>query len=306
MVEANPEENDNDNLLSGLDRGDLSSGVYEGGFKTWECAIDLASLVADIDLDADLHVIELGAGSAIPSLAILRRALQTATTGSTPRHIHFTLCDYNDDVLRLATAPNVFLTAYEALKGDSNEAIVSYDDDQPPKELDLEDIDQDMIHHVFDKLAERRITFDFISGAWGQPFLQLLDTPPPQTRANSSSNNNNTENPPQTLILASETIYSPDSTRVFTDVLMHLLRAHPPHSESRIRTSTGEANSNRSKAWVASKKIYFGVGGGADDFARNVAEQAGGGSGGGGGKITTVLDVKDAGVGRVVLEVTAP
>ena len=36
---------DNDTLLSGLETGDLTKDVYEGGFKTWECSIDLATLL---------------------------------------------------------------------------------------------------------------------------------------------------------------------------------------------------------------------------------------------------------------------
>lgn len=35
------------NTLAGLSTGDdLTPGVYEGGFKTWECAIDLAQYLA--------------------------------------------------------------------------------------------------------------------------------------------------------------------------------------------------------------------------------------------------------------------
>lgn len=36
------ESNDNDKLISGLEKGDITPAVYEGGFKSWECAIDLA------------------------------------------------------------------------------------------------------------------------------------------------------------------------------------------------------------------------------------------------------------------------
>lgn len=35
------------NTLAGLSTGDdLTPGIYEGGFKTWECAIDLAQYLA--------------------------------------------------------------------------------------------------------------------------------------------------------------------------------------------------------------------------------------------------------------------
>lgn len=37
----------NDHVIDQLDKSDLRSGVYEGGFKTWECSLDLASLLLD-------------------------------------------------------------------------------------------------------------------------------------------------------------------------------------------------------------------------------------------------------------------
>lgn len=37
----------NDAVIDQLDTSDLRSGVYEGGFKTWECSQDLASLLLD-------------------------------------------------------------------------------------------------------------------------------------------------------------------------------------------------------------------------------------------------------------------
>ena len=37
----------NDAVIDQLNELDVSTGVYEGGFKTWECAIDLASLLLD-------------------------------------------------------------------------------------------------------------------------------------------------------------------------------------------------------------------------------------------------------------------
>ena len=41
------EGSENDEVIDQLDKSDLRSGVYEGGFKTWECALDLASLLLD-------------------------------------------------------------------------------------------------------------------------------------------------------------------------------------------------------------------------------------------------------------------
>lgn len=56
-------EQTNDELISGLDEGDIKPNFYEGGFKTWECALDLAKRVVAGDRQSEngeLHVIEVG------------------------------------------------------------------------------------------------------------------------------------------------------------------------------------------------------------------------------------------------------
>lgn len=62
---AEDSEQDNEELISGLEHGDLKPNFYEGGFKTWECAMDLAKRVvsdyAVVDVDENCHVIEVGA-----------------------------------------------------------------------------------------------------------------------------------------------------------------------------------------------------------------------------------------------------
>lgn len=55
----------NEELISGLEKGDITPNIYEGGFKTWECSVDLAKLVANENIlsnaDAgDRHIIEVG------------------------------------------------------------------------------------------------------------------------------------------------------------------------------------------------------------------------------------------------------
>lgn len=37
----------NDSTLHDLEDSDIRTGVYEGGFKTWECSVDLASILLD-------------------------------------------------------------------------------------------------------------------------------------------------------------------------------------------------------------------------------------------------------------------
>lgn len=38
---------DNEDVVDQIEKSDIRSGVYEGGFKTWECSQDLASLLLD-------------------------------------------------------------------------------------------------------------------------------------------------------------------------------------------------------------------------------------------------------------------
>lgn len=66
MAEDN-ENYDNAELIAGLEEGDLKPNFYEGGFKTWECALDLAKVAAGDspivdslnDAQADVHIIEV-------------------------------------------------------------------------------------------------------------------------------------------------------------------------------------------------------------------------------------------------------
>lgn len=71
MAEDDIDSNENAELISGLEMGDIQTSIYEGGFKTWECAIDLAKLLATQEGELfpgsdsgesempDIHVIEV-------------------------------------------------------------------------------------------------------------------------------------------------------------------------------------------------------------------------------------------------------
>lgn len=57
---------DNEELIAGIEKGDITPNFYEGGFKTWECALDLAKLSLNEDIlnessdsPADIHIIEV-------------------------------------------------------------------------------------------------------------------------------------------------------------------------------------------------------------------------------------------------------
>lgn len=60
------DETEAESLISNLEKSDLRTNVYEGGFKTWECSLDLARLLLDRGPRKDLddlcrvdHVIEV-------------------------------------------------------------------------------------------------------------------------------------------------------------------------------------------------------------------------------------------------------
>lgn len=101
------------NALSDADgsidgNSDVVKGRYEGGFKLWECSVDLAKHLlkhADVGDDDDddagvklrgARVLELGCGHGVPGIvAALKGAAQV------------TLCDYNPEVLSTLAVPNV-------------------------------------------------------------------------------------------------------------------------------------------------------------------------------------------------------
>lgn len=268
MAESDPSntEDGTGNLLSGLETGDLTSGIYEGGFKTWECAVDLAGFVNGALDDADarpIHVIELGAGSAVPALMLLSELLKERLCDKKHRQmgkVKFTLCDYNEDVLRLGTAMNIYLLATSAIQ--EEDGLDGYED-----EGDIY-VDEDDVEMVLNMFEDVDVQVEFVSGAWSQEFVQLVKRDDNMKDA-------------RLLLLASETIYSPDSLGVFSQTVLDLLKS----------------SKEEKRAYIAAKKVYFGVGGGVQEFEEEAGKL--------GGKLKTVLDVRSAGVGRVILEMSA-
>lgn len=169
--------------------------------------------------------------------------------------MHFTLSDYNIDVLRLVTIPNLLLSwAYLTILETTG---VPWN-----MESDL-DITSDLLESFVRDLQKRRIAVDGISGAWGRPFADAVGS---------------ICKPERRLVLASETIYSPASLASFTEVAMASLEG-----------------AQEATALVAAKRVYFGVGGGVDEFLSELE--------GRGGRATQVAEETTAGVSRVILEV---
>ncbi|THZ04073.1 hypothetical protein D6C95_03457 [Aureobasidium pullulans] len=233
MSEASA-ENDNDATLRDLEQTDLRTNVYEGGFKTWECSIDLSSLLLDRGPRKDIDelvrcdgVVELGAGSALPSLTLFQHALRNGIAQT------FTLTDYNSSVLRLVTLPNLILT----WAATTSPPLI---DLAAEPSGDLENIPA-LFPEFLASLAASHIQLSFISGPWGPTLASLI----PESAPDMGS-----------LILASETIYSPASTTAFVDLLINLL-----------------SRTKMAKAIVAAKRFYFGVGGSVDHLKEVCAEK---------------------------------
>jgi protein-histidine N-methyltransferase len=231
--------------LSGLSNSDISTNIYEGGYKTWECSLDLVKFLLDRGPRKDLddlvrvnHVIEMGCGTALPSLLLFQYALRNRIG------LYFTLTDYNADVLRLVTVPNLLLT-YVSTMG-VEEAPFSADEPNPlavsadgktnvrfaSGDLDVTPL---LVSKFKQALKDCGIILTLVSGSWlpTKTLLNLIPSAPDL----------------DTFILASETIYSPNSLVAFTEAMVELLK----------RVKSG-------KAVVAAKRVYFGVGGSVDGF----------------------------------------
>ena len=90
--------------LTESQNSDLISGVYEGGFKIWECAFDLVEYLAESGIQlSGMRVLELGCGAGLPGLFALKNGAEC---------VHFQ--DYNPEVIQFITIPNVLLNENES------------------------------------------------------------------------------------------------------------------------------------------------------------------------------------------------
>ncbi|KAF2402003.1 hypothetical protein EJ06DRAFT_508273 [Trichodelitschia bisporula] len=230
------DDNFESEVSNGLGDSDIRTNVYEGGFKSWECSFDLAKLLLDRGPRKDLddlcrvdHVVELGCGTAVPTLVLFHYAL----TESLP--IYFTLTDYNASVLRLVTLPNLLLTWASTLPATASP--FSADDPNPLLSEEQGDLNvtPELKAAFVSALTGQGLTLSFVAGSWSpaKPFLSLIPTSPEMN----------------ILVLASETIYSPEALSSFAEALIGILK--------QVRMA---------KAMIAAKRVYFGVGGSVDAF----------------------------------------
>lgn len=231
----------------------------------------------------------------MPSLAILAKLLTlplpSEEESQSQRRTHFTFADYNAAVLRLVTLPNIILTWHAVVSTTSTPSTNAdgRNDAQQPYNSHEEELDitPELVEQFQSDLARRGISISFISGSWSPTFVDLVFS-----GLLSGIRDAHAPRVTSTLILASETIYSPASLHAFSETLLDLLRRATSESVPEAGTKV------RSKAYVAAKKVYFGVGGGMDEFLavlKNIARDE--------VSVREVLDVTSGGVGRIVLEI---
>ncbi|KAJ1732935.1 hypothetical protein LPJ72_003135 [Coemansia sp. Benny D160-2] len=249
----------NDNNAS-----DVIKGVYEGGLKTWECSIDLLGYIVDNfeGLSAHLHgrrVLEIGCGTALPSLHILK---------SVPG-VSVTMQDYNKDVLELITIPNVLCNTILEPSGDSTlgdkshvdgdmetceihvdsrrmQMLFGKDADKIIGERDIPQLTDPEVQEADRKLLSRpslATQCEFIGGGWEEMEKEMCRLGRQHTFE---------------LIVTSETIYETSTYKQLHDLLACML-AKP-----------GADDSINGCSWpmvlVAAKSLYFGLTGSVLSF----------------------------------------
>ncbi|RYO91331.1 hypothetical protein DL766_001998 [Monosporascus sp. MC13-8B] len=192
-------------LEPGLGNHDVRTGIYEGGFKSWESSVDL---------------VKLGCGTALPSLALFQWALDSRT-GEPDTWLSFVLADYNPTVLQLVTLPNFILSW--ALHQQPHSPVLK---DAFSSECEL-DLSPEVLDAFVEFLSSRKISLHFISGGWSPEFVDLV-TSADATRTEAGSKQS-------TVIVGAETIYSPFALDAFTQTLFALM------TEEKARGNPSEA-----------------------------------------------------------------
>ncbi|KAJ2610726.1 hypothetical protein H4S08_003479 [Coemansia sp. RSA 1365] len=246
---------------------DVIRGVYEGGLKTWECSLDLLEYLAEHGASLgcsakNLHVLELGCGTGLPSLHVLKNMPNASVC----------MQDYNRDVIELITIPNVLAntalipdshTTGDSMHSSNNTEACEIDIDyRRTKVLFGANIDKTVGQRELPELtaseAEKANTLllrstniaqrcEFISGDWAK----IESTMRNQGREHAFD-----------LILTSETIYDTTSYKKLHDLLACML-ARPVSNSSADDFSVPAV-------LVAAKSIYFGLTGSVLTFVQYV------------------------------------
>lgn len=206
---------------------DLRSNVYEGGFKLWECSYDLVDELAKLWYQGTIsslsNFLEIGCGTSLPSCFLLMLLLQKDLASTR----NLVLSDFNYEVLRLVTVPNLIVHWASTLDPETLHQLMG---PEIPLNNDEVVLSADLLNAFKNELATKKLHISFISGLWGPDFCNIASKLAPE------------------VVFSSETIYSLESVPILIDVLLQL------------------AKSPNYLALVAAKSYYFGVGGSIKEF----------------------------------------
>lgn len=190
-------------------------------------------------------VSKLGCGTALPSLAMFQWAMQE--NAGQGRQYHFAVADYNPTVLQLVTLPNFILSWATLQKTHVSVLEEAFTGDD---ELELT---PEVLQAFQDFLTQTNMTLAFLSGAWSPELVAMIYDEP---RADAAAMS--------TLLLGAETIYSPFALAAFTEMTFSILEREQKSTDAR-----------RTAAYIAAKRLYFGVGGSLDDFIEGARQRGG-------------------------------
>lgn len=209
---------------------DLRKNVYEGGFKLWECSYDLVDQIGKVFASGELaqfsSFLELGCGTSLPSCFLLMLYFQSQEILGVKKSL--ILSDFNYEVLRLVTVPNLIVHWASTLLPQDLQNLIGPNVIMSNDEVLLTPA---LLEEFEKQLREKSIEIAFISGLWGPEFCNIASTFSPE------------------VILTSESIYSLESLPIVIDVLLKLLSCKSKYL-----------------ALIAAKSYYFGVGGSINEF----------------------------------------
>ncbi|ODV63649.1 protein-histidine N-methyltransferase ASCRUDRAFT_30996 [Ascoidea rubescens DSM 1968] len=238
--------NDNDEfqILLGDTNEDLKTNIYEGGLKSWECAFDVVDKLSSFaNINEYDKIVEIGCGTALPSCFLLKKIIEDKISMNdkpAQKKLDLILSDYNYSVLRLVTVPNLILSWASTLSVDILKSLQENRDQE--RELQANEIflSQNLLDTFYANLKSNNITLHLVSGSWCRDYIDIINGV--KTKPDVTDN--------KTLLISSETIYSPTMLPIISEVIIEL-------------QNCGNQNN---LALVAAKDIYFGVGGSVADF----------------------------------------
>ncbi|KAI7885587.1 hypothetical protein K492DRAFT_123659 [Lichtheimia hyalospora FSU 10163] len=216
------------NMLDLNSNSDLVRGVYEGGFKTWECSLDLTEYLAKLPKEqvTNKRVLELGCGSALPSLFLLQHDSSN----------HVDVLDYNEQVIQYITLPNILLNTVlqvhtstdEQPEDASTEKEKASDKDEKENDDDQENDDDD---EEKDQIIGESVTCDAEAELPSEHAPDMLQRISQRTRAFVGdwsglpvSHRLAIANCKYDMIVTSETIYSQDALHSLVQTIQKTLK----------------------------------------------------------------------------------